>query len=733
MFPSVATKESEKTKTKNQEFIDSAIEFHQNNAQIRDSVISTLYNSYNGIVKTDTKKLLEKKFGQQISTQFIDYKLGHSKIKLLKGEFLNIEFSPKIASINPDILDKRIDFANLIKGASSMKKFLTALKSEEGIDPMNGIDVPEPDDPSLQDRMFPKTANEIYMQYIINDKISTQNLKLKAQNTFMDLIIVSECHGVIERDAYGEDVFRIINPKDAIFQEITDDHFASDSPFKGERKLMYVKDIITNFPNLGKKEIERVKAMTESFSNQDEKGFRSINGIPAVETFKIQWKTTKAEYTKVSKSKSGPDYRKTINSDDYKKNKEKYNKDVNSGKYKIEINYHDDLWEGTRIDEDIYTDIKRTDSQIHRLTKNNKYRAEYDYVNFLFGTVDGVRMSLQGLISSLSEVNNIIMHMIVRELKKIKGKVFVYDEAIKPKHKTMKSIFYDITEDGILTINSSADGNFSGTDVQNAVNLIQELDLGLSSSFEVLIRLKNDIEYTLDRVTGINESREGQSPTSQTATGTMQNIEASRSITRDLFYAHQIFMNKIFSLLAEKTKLNEEYLDSNRAKILLGNKGIKFIKASKELMFDDFDVTFTDGGKETEIRNRISRYFDVEINSGNLRTQDVIKFDMTKNLSEGVRTLQAAWDEIMNIKREEMQSQSEQQQQGLQAQQQLAQEDREDVQAHEKELKQMEIESKERIKGVELDQKTSADDLKADTEESKIRQQNNISQNNSNN
>jgi hypothetical protein len=106
---------------------------------------------------------------------------------------------------------------------------------------------------------------------------------------------------------------------------------------------------------------------------------------------------------------------------------------------------------------------------------------------------------------------------------------------------------------------------------------------------------------------------------------------------------------------------------------------------------------------------------------------------MTKNLSEGVRTLQAAWDEIMNIKREEMQSQSEQQQQGLQAQQQLAQEDREDVQAHEKELKQMDIESKERIKGVELDQKTSADDLKADTEESKIRQQNNISQNNSNN
>lgn len=724
MFPDIATTENEKTKTANMEFIDSAINFHKNNARLRASVIDSLYDSYNGIIKNSTKLLIEKKFGKQISTQFVDYKLGHAKIKLLKGEFLNIEFTPVVTSINPDILDKRIKFANLLRGAMRMKEYLSALKSQHDVDPMQGVEVPKEDDPALQDKLFPKTANEIYMQKLLDEAIESGNLKLKAQKTFMDLCIVSEGHGRIEKDNYGQDTIRVIDAKDAVFQEISDEPFASDSsPFVGERRMLYVKDIYKMF-ELSDTDKQKLKAGIDGFTTGDtSKGFEMINGIPAVETYTIQWKTVKTEYTKVSSAKSGPDYRKTISNKDYLKNQAAYQKDVEKGKYKIEVSYHDDIFEGTRIGQDIYANIGRTQSQIHRLTKNNKYRAEYDYVHFLFGTVDGVRMSLQGLMSGLSEVNNVIMHMIVREIKKIKGKVFVYDEAVKPKLKTMKSIFYDITEDGVITINSSAEGNFSNTDVMNAANLIQELDLGLSESFSILLNVKNDISNTMDRITGINESREGQGAVSMTATGTLQNVEASRSITRDLFYGHQVFMNKLFSLLAEKIKLNEEYLDSNRTKILLGDAGIQFIKASKELMFDDFDIKFSDGGKEKEIRDRVARFFDVEINGGQLRTQDVIKFDLTKNINEGVRVLQNAWTEISNLKREEMANQSKQVQDQIIAQQQLAQEDREDRQAHEKELKQMEIQSKERMKGVELNQKDDSDRLKADVDITKSKEQ----------
>lgn len=714
----IATLESEKTRSKNMEYIDSIIQFHKNNASVREAVIRDLYDSYNGIIKEKTKTLIEKKFGKRISTQFLDYKLGHAKIKLLKGEYLGIEFSPIVTSINPDILDKRIKFANKLRGAAKMKKFLTALKRQDDIDPMEGIPVPDQSDPDLQNKMFPKTANEIVMQHIIDEKIESGYLKLKGQTSFMDIIIGSECHAVVEKDSYGEDTIRVIALEDAIFQEITDDPFALDSPFKGERKWMYVKDVLTRFSKLEDNDRLKLKEGFESIGGNsndgNNKGFRAINGIPAVEVYILQWKNTKTQYTKVTKVKDGPDYRRDI-TERYLDKKKEYDRDVKNGKYEIEVSYHDDLWQGVRIDQDIYTEIERTESQIQRLTSNNKYRAEYDYVNFLFGTVNGIRMSLQGLISGLSEVNNIIMHMIVREIKKMKGKVFVYDEAVKPKHKNMKSIFFDITENGVITINSSAEGNFSNTDVQNAINFVQELDLGLSSSFDILLKVKNDVENTMDRTTGINDSREGQSPVSQTATGTISNIEASRSITRDIFYGHQMFMNRLFSNLAEKTKLNEEYLNSNRAKILLGDNGINFLKASSDLMFDDFDIKFTDGGREKEIRDKVSRYFDVEINSGNLRTQDVIKFDMTKNLNDGIRVLQSAWEVISSIRREELNAQSQQQQQAIQGQQQLAIEDREDTQAHDKELKQMDIDSKERTKGVELEQKDKSDQIKSDT------------------
>ena len=690
-FPEMIVRESQKNQAWARNIMDNAITYYQNNQSTRRVVLDALYESYNGIVKQAYKKLLEEKYGKT-SELYKDFKLGRSKLKLLIGEYLSIELDPMVTSVNPDSIKTRVEMANLLRGAVEMKETLTKIKKNVGFDPV-GIEIPDANDPNLNSKLYPITENELAMQLIIDDKIKGQKIKFKAQECFVDLLVTSECHGRVERNARGEEVFRPINPKDAIFQEVTNDPFCDDSPFKGERRWMYIKDVVQQFQLTPDQRVMLVNYSTTD--TQEKKGFRVINGLPAVEVFTIQWKANRNFYTKISPAKNGSEpYLRTIDPLDFEDNEKEYLNDIANQRYDVMVDYGDELWEGTRIGEAIYVNVGPVPDQIQVLAANGKYFAEYEYVNMLFGTVDGVRISLQELINNLSEVNNVIMFMILRELKKIKGKVFVYDEALKPGKKSMTSLLLDATEHGVIRINSAAEGNYSQRDIENAANVIKELDLGLSASFNILLNLKSDIERTIDRITGINESREGMNKATQTATGTMQNIEASRSITKDIFVAMNEFLNSVLTLLAEKTKLNRPYLRSNRAKFLFGATLLNFIQITEDLMFDDFNVVLSDGRREMEIRERVRPLFDREINAGKLRAKDVIKFELKKNIHEALSVLDNAWNEISQFEEKQNQLQVQANRESLATQLQISREDREDRQAHEKELKLIDVDAK---------------------------------------
>lgn len=718
-FPPVVTSESEKTSSWAKSMVDAIIQFHQTNAKTREATIRALYDAYNGIVKESTKKEITKKYGKVSSTSFVDFKIGNAKIKLLRGEFLDLKFTPTVNSINPDKIGERVDFAHLLKGASEMKEYLTDMNKAYGIKPLNGAEIPEKDDPELMSKMYPKTANEFVMQAIIDDKIERGRVKLKALKSFIDLIVISECHGVVETNAYGEDVMRFISPIDAIFQESSDDPFCLDSPFKGERKTMYIKDVFQKY-KLGKKDREKLKHGYDEYGGVNEKGYRSVNGIPAVDVYILQWQSLKRDYVKVMPSKNDEaDYRRTISAEDYEKNKKQHDYHVKKGDYTIEVTYNEELWQGVRIGEDVYPVLEPLKRQIQITGPNGKYMARYDYVNFLFGTVDGMRTSLQALMTGLSNIYNIVMHMIVREIKKLKGKVFVYDEALLPNKKSMQSVFYTVTEHGMIKINSSAEGNYSQRDITNATQLIQELDLGLSQSFNILLEVKGNLELTIDKITGINETREGYTAPSQTATGAAQNLEASRSITKEIFEAHQYFINEMLINLAEKTKLNKPYLNGNHIKILLGKEMYSFLRKTEELMFDEFDVKLSNGKEEKDIRERIRPLFDREINAGSLRAQDVIKFEMTPNINHAVLVLEEAYGQVNELRQQEMELQSENTNAQIEGQKEIAKENREDHQMHEHEITDKKTESAERIKAMDLEQRSVSDEEKIKSEKYK--------------
>lgn len=692
-------------------FADAAIQFFLTTQQTRERALTALYDQFNGKVKSKSKNFVLQQYGGKSSVDYVDYKLGRTKIKLLIGEYLSINLDPLVSTINSEAITEKLKKIQRKAAMMFLKEEIEAVRKETGFKVLGDMEIPDPEDPEVFEKLAPKQKFEKIMQVILEDKIESQNIKLRAKKAFSDLSIVSECGARIDTDVDGTDTIKLISPKNAIYQESEDDPFVEKSPFYGHREYMFVKDILAKWPSISDPNKSRLKEL-EQGNHEERVGWRNIGGVDAAPVYIIQFVVPKPEYWKTSKSnKSTVPYKRELSEKEW--SKEVGSNDVGMVEYgstKFEKLYTWEVWEVVRVGEDIFVKAEPLERKIIYEGSNGKYKAETDYEFCLSETIDGMRISIAELTYELTEVYNIIMYQIVREIKKMKGKVFVYDEAYKPKGEKLKKIIYDLSEHGILRVNSSEEGNEAQIGaVDQALTLIKDLDLGLSMSFNTLLELKNSIERTIDRITGINESREGLTKASQTATGAMQNIEASRSITKDIFAYHSVWMSRLLTKLIEKTKSNKDWLNGNAAKNLIGSMMMTYLDAVNDVQNFDYKVFLSDGKKEQEVRQNIRPYFDREINAGTLRTKDVIGFEMAKNVNEGLAILEKAWQEVSIIANQQTQIKEEGAAQREKANIEAAREDREDRQMHEKEKIQLEGEEKKDIERMKLAGKLQQD------------------------
>lgn len=703
-FPDIHVPPSQRTIAWGKSMIDAAIGVHESASSIRNQILQKQYDSYNGIRPAVSKKFITEKYGKTLSQPFIDYHLGRTKVKVLLGEALKINLNPTVKTINPKAVSRKMVNTHQRIGIALSQDKIKAINQKFGF----ALPIIPEEELAKFMSMSPKEVNELNMQRIINKKMKTEKVLAKAYKLLSDIIIGSECHVKIERDQFGNDSFRIINPMDAIFQEVPGDDFIEKSPFKGEKRRMYMHDILATFPNLSETDRKRIKEALNNSELQKEMGIGKTNGMPAADVYTIQWKCPRTYYEKISTNKkSEVPYKVSISDSYYEENQEEIEKDVAYGKYSINRYYGEDLYEITRIGKDIYTDFGRVKGQIQRRGPNGKYKVCYDYQNLCFGTINGSRIPLQEIIDNLSEVYNVVMFMINRELKKMKGMVFTYDKSATPKGETIESIIYKITEHGILITASSEDQNISGKDIENLDRLIKVHDLSVSKGFAILLDIKTQVEYTMDRITGINENREGLGKASQTATGSMNNIEASRSITQDVFYFWTLFINQVLSMLAEKVKTNWDFLESDQGELLLGTAGIAYAKASRSLTDDDYEVNVTDGKLELEIKERARMYMQSDMNAGNLRTKDAIRFELADTLAEGLAVLDMAWKEVEAFANKKYENDQIVNNQNIQGQRQIMAEDREDRQAHELQRDVVKEEERRKTKAMELGVKSA--------------------------
>jgi len=299
--------------------------------------------------------------------------------------------------------------------------------------------------------------------------------------------------------------------------------------------------------------------------------------------------------------------------------------------------------------------------------------------------------------------------MMNKEIRKVRGDTLIYDDAFLPKGKRFIDVLHSVSEDGVVRFNSSAEGNISGLEAESSKVGIGSMNLGESQTLVVLLSQAIDIERVMDRITGMNDARQGLEKATTTATVGISNVEASRSMTYDMFYFMKEYIERVLMKLAEKSKLNITQYGEDSRQFVLSDEEIQYLISTKNLMFHNYAVTISDGRKEQTILQKLEQLFPQEINAGLLRTKDVAKFYMEENFAKAIKVLDLAHTELAKIRQQELKIKQEAKQSEVESKERIAVDDREDKQVHDKEMELLRIEGKKEIESLKVAAKATQD------------------------
>lgn len=621
----------------------------------RNSRFTAHMNAYNGITNPASIQYLTNTYGKINRGKFVSYRAAKTTIDLVNNDWLTRPLSTTVQTTNIASKTSKLDHYETLLGASHAKEAIGKLNSV-GVDPMNGMNIPDVNDKDAWDRMSFKDKNESVMQILINSAVQDMDLKHKFNKDFQQVLLNAMCFGRNTVTIDGDDNYESIDIRNAIYVEVEGDTFLEKSPIMGSVERMTLHDILRkfSFTTIEKNELNTlVGQVRDNIGNASYRGrYGMHNGDLSIDVIHIEWKSVRPTYYKISKPnaqqalvmKPNEMYRIELDTEKYEKGKAGFDADVAKGKYTIEVKYQEELWEGYQIGHQILKDVRRKPFTMRREDAPGDVYG-YSYTGLLANTVNGYRVSLQETVQAIGDAVDVVMYQILREVRKSHGKIVQYDQAMQPRNKKMTDIMHEVVNDNFLVVNSSAAGNMAGKDMSNMTG-IKEFDMGLSDSFASLVDLKKELMGTLQAISGVNADRAGNTMASSTATNAQANIANSRLITEGWMYLMGMYVEKVLNKTAQQRKLIWGLYKPNKASIILGDERFGFMQVTKDLAYCDYGVKLVDGGKEQQIRQRIFGLAEASLNTKELRYQDLIGMEMAETLADAEALLKKAWVDI---------------------------------------------------------------------------------------
>lgn len=631
-----------------------------------------------------------------IKTDFIPENIQHypimnSKLHVLRGEESKRVFDYKVVVTNPNSISE-IENAKKQEILARMTELVqdTAQSEEEfqaELEKMNDYYLYEWQD------MREVRANALLKHYV-----KEYNMPLEFNKGFMDAMAVGE--EIYQCDIIGgEPTLERIDPlKIRIFRSGYSNRIEDADLIILEDYWNPGKIIDTYYDVLTKKDMEYIEkypdhleqGITDSMANVDERygfidGHMITDVMPGnnfyfdaggllgngpvegsllpydmagnIKVMRVFWKSRR----KIKKVKS---YDPMTGEEEFNFYPENYviNKDMGEEEQTMWIN---EAWEGTKIGQDIYVNMRPRIVQYNRLS--NPSRCHFGIIGSIYNLNNSKPFSLVDMMKPYSYLYDIVHDRLNKLLAKNWGKIMKLDLAMVPAGWDMNKWLYYAKTANIAVVDSfkegtqgASTGKIAGV-LNNATNGVIDLELG--NIIQQNINLLEFIKLEMADVAGISKQREGQISNRETVGGVERATLQSSHITEWLFVIHDDVKRRALECFLETAKIALKGR-SKKFQYILSDNSMKVMDIDGDMFAEnDYGLVVDNSDSIQELQQKMDMLAQAALQNQTLNFSTIMKLYNSASLAEKQRMVEKNEMELM-------QRQEQMQQQQMQAQQQ---------------------------------------------------------------
>lgn len=261
-----------------------------------------------------------------------------------------------------------------------------------------------------------------------------------------------------------------------------------------------------------------------------------------------------------------------------------------------EIYYINEAWEGTKIGEEIYVNMRPRVVQYNRLS--NPSRCHFGIVGSIYNINESKPYSLVDMMKPYNYLYDVIHDRLNKMMAKNWGKIITLDLAKVPKDWNIDKWMYYAKHNNIAVVDSFKEGNKGAATgkLAGALNNASSgvIDAELGNIIQQYINILEFIKLEMSEVIGVTRQREGQISNRETVGGVERSNLQSSHITEWIFTIHDDVKKRALECFLETAKialkgnnLKFSYLLSDGSQRIAEIDGDEFAESDYGLVVDN--------------------------------------------------------------------------------------------------------------------------------------------------
>ena len=341
------------------------------------------------------------------------------------------------------------------------------------------------------------------------------------------------------------------------------------------------------------------------------------------------------------------------------------NKDMGEEEKVLYIN---EAWEGTKIGDKIYVNMRHRVVQYNRLS--NPSRCHFGIVGSIYNLNNSRPFSLVDMMKKYNYLYDVVHDRLNKFMAKNWGKILKLDLAKIPKGWTIEKWLYYAKANGLAVEDSFREGNIGAATgklagaMNNASSGIIDAEFG--NSIQSQINLLEFIKMEMSDVAGISRQREGQISNRETVGGVERATLQSSHITEYLFLQHEDVKKRALECFLETAKIALKGR-SKKFQYILADSSMRVMEVDgDEFAESDYGLLVDNSQGAQELSQKIDMLAQAALQNQTLSFSTIMKLYNSSSLAEKQRIVE-------NDERRIQERNQQMQQQQLQVQQQEAQ------------------------------------------------------------